>query len=155
MGLLHRTGAGWTEVGAVALDNPDLPEALGYLRSTALGLSPRGVATKLIIPNDQILYTEVVAPGPDDASRLAQIRSALEGRTPYDVNDLAFDWSAQGDLVQVAVIARRPHGYFITHVEGAQYPVVNGQAIEAQARALADHDVIEIAGIKMEFFLKP
>jgi len=56
--------------------------------------------------------------------------------------------------VQVAVIARRPHGYFITHVEGAQYPVVNGQAIEAQARALADHDVIEIAGIKMEFFLK-
>jgi len=57
--------------------------------------------------------------------------------------------------VQVAVIARRPHGYFITHVEGAQYPLVNGQAIEAQARALADHDVIEIAGIKMEFFLKP
>ena len=57
--------------------------------------------------------------------------------------------------VQVAVIARRPHGYFITHVEGVQCPVVNGQTIEAQARALADHDVIEIAGIKMEFFLKP
>lgn len=56
--------------------------------------------------------------------------------------------------VQVAVIARRPHGYFITHVEGAQCPVVNGQTIEAQARALVDHDVIEIAGIKMEFFLK-
>ena len=56
--------------------------------------------------------------------------------------------------VQVAVIARRPHGYFITHVEGAQYPLVNGQAIDAQAHALADHDVVEIAGIKMEFFLK-
>ena len=56
--------------------------------------------------------------------------------------------------VQVAVIARRPHGYFITHVEGAQYPRVNGQAIDAQAHALADHDVVEIAGIKMEFFLK-
>jgi hypothetical protein len=56
--------------------------------------------------------------------------------------------------VQVAVIARRPHGYFITHVEGAQYPRVNGLAIDAQAHALADHDVVEIAGIKMEFFLK-
>jgi pSer/pThr/pTyr-binding forkhead associated (FHA) protein len=56
--------------------------------------------------------------------------------------------------VQVAVIARRPHGYFITHVEGAQYPLVNGLAIDAQAHALADHDVVEIAGIKMEFFLK-
>ena len=56
--------------------------------------------------------------------------------------------------VQVAVIARRPQGYFITHVEGAKFPVLNGQAIDAQARQLADHDVIEIAGIKMEFFLK-
>jgi hypothetical protein len=35
--------------------------------------------------------------------------------------------------VQVAVIARRPHGYFITHVEGASFPVVNGKALDAQA----------------------
>jgi pSer/pThr/pTyr-binding forkhead associated (FHA) protein len=56
--------------------------------------------------------------------------------------------------VQVAVIAKRPHGYFITHVEGAQFPVVNGQLLDAQAHPLADHDVIEIAGVKMEFFLK-
>ncbi|UCV04489.1 FHA domain-containing protein [Dechloromonas denitrificans] len=56
--------------------------------------------------------------------------------------------------LQVAVIARRPHGYFITHVEGRQFPVVNGTALDAQAHPLGDHDVIEIAGIKMEFFLK-
>ena len=56
--------------------------------------------------------------------------------------------------VQVAVIAKRPHGYFITHVEGAQFPVVNGKSLDAQAHPLSDHDVIEIAGIKMEFFLK-
>lgn len=56
--------------------------------------------------------------------------------------------------VQVAVIARRPHGYFITHVEGAQFPVVNGKTLDAQAHPLSDHDVVEIAGIKMEFFFK-
>ncbi len=56
--------------------------------------------------------------------------------------------------VQVAVIARRPHGFFITHVEGTQFPIVNGSVLDAQARQLADHDVIEIAGIKMEFFFK-
>ena len=56
--------------------------------------------------------------------------------------------------LQVAVIAKRPHGYFITHVEGRQFPVVNGKSLDAQAYPLADHDVIEIAGIKMEFFLK-
>jgi pSer/pThr/pTyr-binding forkhead associated (FHA) protein len=57
--------------------------------------------------------------------------------------------------LQVAVIAKRPNGYFITHVEGTQYPVVNGKALDAQAFRLSDHDVIEISGIKMEFFLKP
>jgi hypothetical protein len=56
--------------------------------------------------------------------------------------------------VQVAVITRRPHGYFITHVEGANFPVVNGTALDAHPRELKDHDVIELAGIKMEFFLK-
>lgn len=56
--------------------------------------------------------------------------------------------------LQVAVIAKRPHGYFITHVEGSQFPVVNGKSLDAQAYPLGDHDVIEIAGIKMAFFLK-
>jgi hypothetical protein len=56
--------------------------------------------------------------------------------------------------VQVAVLTRRPQGYFITHVEGVQQPVVNGQAIGNAPHALKDHDMIEIAGIKLEFFLK-
>ena len=56
--------------------------------------------------------------------------------------------------VQVAVLTRRPQGYFITHVEGAKPPTVNGQAIGSAPHALKDHDLVEIAGIKMEFFLK-
>ena len=56
--------------------------------------------------------------------------------------------------VQVAVITRRPQGFFITHVEGASFPVVNGKPLDAQAHSLNDHDVIDMAGVKMEFFLK-
>jgi pSer/pThr/pTyr-binding forkhead associated (FHA) protein len=56
--------------------------------------------------------------------------------------------------VQVAVLTRRPQGYFITHVEGANRPNVNGQQIGPAPHALKDHDVIELAGVKMEFFLK-
>jgi pSer/pThr/pTyr-binding forkhead associated (FHA) protein len=56
--------------------------------------------------------------------------------------------------VQVAVLTRRPQGYFITHVEGANAPMVNGQAIGTAPHALKDHDVVELAGVKMEFFLK-
>ena len=54
--------------------------------------------------------------------------------------------------VQVAVITRRPQGYFITHVEGS-HPVVNGESIGSQAHPLKDHDVVELAGVKMEFFV--
>jgi pSer/pThr/pTyr-binding forkhead associated (FHA) protein len=56
--------------------------------------------------------------------------------------------------VQVAVLTRRPTGYFITHVEGAQRPTVNGQAIGTAPHPLKDHDLIELAGVKMEFFHK-
>lgn len=117
--LLHRSGGGWQVVGAVPLDTPDLPEALNYLRSTALGLSPKGIATKLIIPNDQILYTWVHAPGPSPEERLAQVTSGLEGRTPYEVPDLAFDFSGEGPDVLVAVIAKETlaeaEGFAVEH----------------------------------------
>jgi pSer/pThr/pTyr-binding forkhead associated (FHA) protein len=57
--------------------------------------------------------------------------------------------------VQVAAITRRAGGYFIVHVdsEGSEnFPLVNGQPIGAQARRLADNDVIQLAGVKMGFF---
>ena len=56
---------------------------------------------------------------------------------------------------QVAAITRRPQGYFIIHVEGGDgsFPTINGQQIGTQAQALSDHDIIEVAGVKMEFFL--
>ena len=56
---------------------------------------------------------------------------------------------------QVAVISRRPQGYFLTHIEsdgdGKRYPVVNGEAIGPKAYQLKNNDLIELAGIKMEF----
>jgi len=56
--------------------------------------------------------------------------------------------------VQVAVITKRPQGYYLTHVEGAVFPIVNGRTLDAQAHSLNDHDVIELAGVKMEFYVK-
>ncbi len=56
--------------------------------------------------------------------------------------------------VQVAVLARRPHGYFITHVEGGSFPLVNGSSVGEQPHLLNDHDIIELAGVKMEFYFK-
>ncbi len=106
IGLLHRTARGWLQVGETAFDTADLAEALGYLRGSALGLSPGGLTTKLVLPNSQIKYLELEAAGPSDSDRRNQIRAALVGKTPYNVEDLVFDWSGTGSKVQVAVVAR-------------------------------------------------
>lgn len=58
--------------------------------------------------------------------------------------------------VQVAAITRRAEGYFIVHVESGDednYPLVNGMSIGPQARSLKDNDVIQLAGVKMGFFM--
>lgn len=53
-----------------------------------------------------------------------------------------------------AIISRRPHGYFVTHVSGRRPPVVNGRAVGAEPQALDNLDQIEIDGEKLQFFLK-
>ena len=58
--------------------------------------------------------------------------------------------------VQVAAITRRAEGYYIVHVESGEkgdFPLVNGQPIGEQARKLGDNDVVQLAGVKMGFFV--
>lgn len=56
--------------------------------------------------------------------------------------------------VQVAVISRRPDGVYVTHVEGAKFPTVNGTPIDGEAFLLEDKDVVEIAGVRMELIIR-
>ena len=89
---------------------------------------------------------------PSRDSAIQVLSGAAAGRTL----DLTKNLTTIGKPgVQVAVITRRPTGFFITHVEGAVFPTVNGVALGGQAKQLGDHDLIEIAGVKMEFFYKP
>jgi hypothetical protein len=105
--LLHRSGRGWAEVGAVTFGDPELDAAMAVLRATAAEMSPRGITTKLILPDSEILYTRVPVTGATDAARRAEVAAALEGMTPYAVADLAFDIAgAEGGMVEVAAVAR-------------------------------------------------
>lgn len=59
--------------------------------------------------------------------------------------------------VQVAAITRRPQGFFLIHVDGGpnnSVPKVGGSPIGSNAHELTSHDIIEVAGVKMEFYLK-
>ena len=58
--------------------------------------------------------------------------------------------------IQVAAITRRAEGYFIVNVDPGTkgYPKVNEESIGPQARQLKDNDVVELAGVKMGFFIE-
>ncbi len=57
--------------------------------------------------------------------------------------------------VQVAAISRRQQGDFIVHVDGGEddraVPIVNGTPIAYRSYLLRHQDVLEIAGVKMEY----
>ena len=53
--------------------------------------------------------------------------------------------------VQVASITKRPTGYVLAHVEGAQRPSINGVPLTAETAPLHNGDLIELAGTQMQF----
>jgi pSer/pThr/pTyr-binding forkhead associated (FHA) protein len=120
----------------------------------AFGVTPALHTTATTASPATASAAAVIAPPPVEQAAVAAIQ-ILNG--PSAGRELVFtkNLTTLGKAgVQVAVIARRPQGYFITHVEGVKYPVVNGTTLDAQAHPLKDHDVIELAGVKMEFFFK-
>ncbi len=53
--------------------------------------------------------------------------------------------------VAVAAITRRPAGFVVAHVDGAESPTVNGTPIQADPVFLKNGDLLELAGIQMQF----
>jgi hypothetical protein len=54
---------------------------------------------------------------------------------------------------QVALIARHPHGYYLTHIEGEDYLSVNGKLLGADTLKMANGDVISLSGTYIQFLL--
>ena len=105
--LFGRAADGWRRMGAVALDADHLVEDLAALRHTGEAAAKEGkLATKLMLPHSQILYTTCAASGKDALADEVRIRAALVGATPYEVSDLVFDWELVDQELKVAVVAR-------------------------------------------------
>ena len=56
--------------------------------------------------------------------------------------------------VAVVSVSHRRDGYYVAHVDGDQRPTLNGKQLGADAVLLADHDVLELADMAMEFLLQ-
>lgn len=104
--LLHRAFPGWHMVGEVSLDNTDLTGALSDLRQRAEDLDSNPIRSKLVVPNDQIRFIQFDSEGLEPDEIASAVHRALNGATPYAVDDLAYDWSISAGQVHVAAVAR-------------------------------------------------
>ena len=117
--LLQRAAGGWHEVGFVSLDVDDLAAALAELRETGERHANGPIACKVVIPNDQIRYLSLDASG-SEADRRAAAEIALDGATPYRVDELVFDLSNEAERTHVAAVARE------TLQEAEDFAVMHG-----------------------------
>ncbi|MGP1609881.1 MAG: FHA domain-containing protein [Burkholderiales bacterium] len=134
---------------------PPTPRSVPPAAKPAAPATPASAAvTPAAVAPAPVAAVPVAPAKPADAQPLAAVQ-ILTGPSAGKELDLVKNLTTLGKPgLQVAVITRRPQGYFITHVEGAKFPVINGKMIDAQAQPLQDHDVVELAGVKMEFFIK-
>jgi pSer/pThr/pTyr-binding forkhead associated (FHA) protein len=136
---------------------------IGKYRLKFLADGATGSEGEVDIDTSQPLRREFYGPGPatiqirqpgasgDEAQAAASIKiltGANEGRELQLVKALT---TIGRPGHQVAVITRRPTGYFIAHVEGEVFPSVNGVNLGSAAHPLKNKDVIELAGVRMEF----
>jgi pSer/pThr/pTyr-binding forkhead associated (FHA) protein len=124
------------------------------LRTQTNAIKPNGSADTAVKPSASAPKTATPAPAAAQAHQAAAIQ-ILNGPNAGKELELVKSLTTLGKPgVQVAVLARRPHGFFITHVEGTKFPLVNGESTGEQPHQLNDHDIIELAGVKMEFYFK-
>lgn len=140
---------------------PDLsPQTVGLRPAPAAApVAPAAPVTPQVVAHapaavQALAQAQIQAQAPKAPVRAASIQ-VLSGNAAGRSMDLAKPLTTIGKVgVQVAVLTRRPAGFFLTHVEGASFPLLNGAPIGTQAQLLNDNDTIEIAGIKMAFFYK-
>lgn len=148
--LLQRSSPGWSLVGDAYPDNPDIASEMAALRNAAERLSPGTATFKVVIPNDQIRYLSIPAGSPDPDTRRREVEAALDGATPYALDELAIDYAISGDKLQIAAVAletlqeadefARGFGFdpmsFVAMPEGNEY---SGEPFFGTAHDVPDH----------------
>jgi predicted component of type VI protein secretion system len=146
-------------VNELAADSP----ANDFEKTMILGSTPDRVGVNDVVPPED--ETTTFDPSVPDAGVLSdqtdRPRQAklqiLSGSNAGKELKLTKNLTTLGKPgVAMAAITRRRQGYFIIHIEGGKINLstrVNGDPISVHARELKDHDVLDVAGIKMEFYL--
>ncbi|WP_188788600.1 hypothetical protein [Salipiger pallidus] len=89
---------------ALTGDSPEL--ALAGLLDAARAEGPRGTEVMLILPDEQIRYDCIASPAGGPKDELDAVNAALEGATPYAIDELVVDWHRDGSDIHIAAVAR-------------------------------------------------
>jgi pSer/pThr/pTyr-binding forkhead associated (FHA) protein len=138
-------------------DHVEAAEAVKLDPEDAAALDEKPAAPKIgeSVPHTETSYgiDPSSAPSALPLAKLQVLSGAFAGRELELIKALT---TLGRPGVQVAAITRRAEGYYIVHVESStegDFPLVNGQPTGAQARKLQDNDVVQLAGVKMGFFI--
>ena len=110
--LLRRAAAygepedGWYVLGTVAPSVSDMNAALAEVRARAVEIAPGGdPEVKLVLPSEQVKFLDIDKPGTDVPMARA-VEIALDGATPYAIDELVYDFHVDGDRLHIAAVAR-------------------------------------------------
>ena len=99
--LMRREAGHWREVAVEKIDSADIEDRLQAMADQI----DEGAAVDVFLPRDQILYTDIDVSSEEAAQ--AEIERAIEGMTPYTLDEVAIDWEMSGTgKARVAAIAR-------------------------------------------------
>src|SRR5688572_30096911 len=99
--LLHRTAVGWIALREVPVDSRDIAGDLAALRDVGLAAAPDWRGTTLLLPAEQVKVLAL-----EGERGEAEVRAALEGATPYGLEDLVVDHRHADGRTHVAAVAR-------------------------------------------------
>jgi hypothetical protein len=126
--LMRRDGGRWLEIAREKIDGADIEDRLMAMVDRV----DSGASVDLFLPREQILYTDVKISSEASAGR--EIRAAMDGRTPYALDDLEIDWVLTApNTARVAAIARE------TLDEAKAFAEVRGLGVSGLS-SLADAD---------------
>lgn len=133
---------------AIVAEEPAEPEVAPVALDEAI---PEQAQEQL--PEPEPAETDTVQPEPVHAPRHAFLQ-ILNGQNMGKTISLKHNLVNLGKPgVQLAVIAHRNDGFFLTHLEGDTPPRVGDTQIGDKAWQLQDGDVIQIGNVRMQFTL--
>ncbi|PKP83779.1 MAG: hypothetical protein CVT80_11965, partial [Alphaproteobacteria bacterium HGW-Alphaproteobacteria-2] len=106
MALARRTRTGeWRTLGTVAADSPVRGLEMRALAQRVRRHSGGDARVALLVPDTEVLCFDLPEVPGGRAAEAAKVRAALDGRTPYALEELCFDWVVAHGRLQVAAVA--------------------------------------------------